>query len=81
MIPYFIIFLIPAFLAINNKLSNSNFIWLFTGGLFSLLIGLRDHVGGGWGTYFNHYLDSNFKTYSEILTNQDPGYYLINLFS
>lgn len=78
MITYFLMFLIPAFMAINNKASKSNISWLFLGTFFSILIGLRFEVGGDWISYLNHFSVIKYHTYEKILLDQDPGYFLIN---
>lgn len=79
MITYFMMFLIPAFIAINNKVLTNNFFWLILGIIFSIIIGLRFEVGGDWGTYLNHFLDMQYNTFEKVITGQDPGYYLVNL--
>lgn len=80
MLAYFILFFIPALIAINNNQRfNSKFLWIVVGIIFSVVIGLRHKVGGDWYNYLNHYIDMQFYTYSKIFTGEDPGYYLLNL--
>ena len=78
MITYFIMFLIPAFMAINNRISNNNILWFILGVVFSIIIGLRFEVGGDWFTYLNHLSHIKYYTYGEILLESDPGYFLLN---
>ncbi|MBU3015744.1 EpsG family protein [Poseidonibacter lekithochrous] len=78
MITYFIMFLIPAFLAINNRILSNNVLWLILGIVYSMIIGLRFEIGGDWFAYLHHYVDMQYYTYQKVLLGEDQGYFLLN---
>ncbi len=92
MFGYFIIYLIPLFLAWSNhskfnqvkshykQLQQGLYIWVILGFLFTLFIGYRHEVGGDWGAYLRHFHAMDYYAASEIAKRADPGYYLINWF-
>jgi hypothetical protein len=53
-------------------------VWVLVVGLMTLLIGLRDQVGGDWGAYLTHFQDIARMRWGEVLEYGDPGYYLLN---
>lgn len=93
MIEYYLLFLIPAFLALSYKIQfnlttadlnghskpagNINS-WIIVGFIFIICIGFRHEVGGDWGAYLRHFKLIEYYTFYEVLTRSDPGYYLIN---
>ena len=80
MLSYFIVYSIPAILAINNSQKfNKQYFLILLGVLFSIFIGFRYEVGGDWFNYLYHFNDSQFKNLEYILTHSDPGYYGLNL--
>jgi len=78
MLMYFLIFLIPAYFAYINIKMNT-FIWILFGFIFSIIIGFRFEVGGDWAHYLKAFENIHFKNYYDILIDEDPGYYLLNL--
>lgn len=79
MITYYLLFLIPFLISINNnKNFNTKLLWFSTIFIYSFLIGFRHNVGADWHAYINHFTYTRFQTYSEILTGRDPGYYILN---
>ena len=76
MIPYFLIFYFFLILSLAHEhkiisISNNNkyyFITLFIIGL-SIYIGLRDNVGGDWGTYYeNYFINKNDIDFDEFIS-------------
>ncbi len=47
----------------------------------TLLIGLRDQVGGDWGGYLPYLLRMGGLEFSEVLQQDEPGYALLNWFA
>ncbi len=90
--PYWILFLIPAMVAISAQpartlradgsrritLTGS---WLLVLIVFILFIGLRDRVGGDWFNYFNYLFRAETQTVQEALQRADPAYELLNILS
>lgn len=84
MIPYWILFAIPAVAALleqptgggRHKFRTLGFtlVLLFIG----LMIGLRYEVGGDWLNYLAYLLSADFAAFSEIWDAGDPGYGLLN---
>tara|TARA_B100000700_G_C14955022_1_gene813540 strand:+ start:423 stop:1484 length:1062 start_codon:yes stop_codon:yes gene_type:complete len=81
LIPYWILFGIPAWRAIvkPKNLWGRNTL-LFLGLFFSIFIGLRDEVGGDWGNYIviMNQIEEGLKT---TYWQQEQGFTLINLLS
>jgi hypothetical protein len=81
MLPYWILFSIPAFAMLAPSMlrpqSQRVVLW-FVGGVFALAIGLRFQVGGDWGAYLRHFDKSAFLSFSDVFQGGDPGYYLVN---
>jgi hypothetical protein len=89
--PYFVLFLIPACLAIQRKrltlpailwpTQTSKRRWPTTWHLvfwaLSLLIGLRHEVGGDWLSYLNNIEDAVDLGFWEALAHKDPSYGLL----
>ena len=94
MFEYFLLFLIPLFLAWSLPSStefklntDSNFQpkkdlfkWFLIGLIFTLFIGYRHEVGGDWGSYLRHFNTIDYYSLIEVLYRSDPGYYIINWF-
>ena len=81
MLPYWILFLIPAagVLAPYRLTPASRpVLWWLVGSLFALTIGLRFEVGGDWGAYLAYLDRASAMTLLEVLMREDPGYYLLN---
>jgi len=62
----------------NGNKSQSLGGWIVIGFLFTVIIGLRDNVGGDWYNYLMHFNAMSYYTLDEILSRGDPGYYVIN---
>lgn len=84
MIPYWILFLIPAYLAMTRlqpvleapkRWSNE---WQLTFGLLVLMVGLRHQVGGDWFTYIEHLRMVTGVAFEAAIIQGDPAYVLIN---
>ncbi|SFU32259.1 EpsG family protein [Halomonas korlensis] len=81
MLPYWILFLIPAVgVLAPYRLTPASrpAIWWLVGSLFALAIGLRFQVGGDWGSYLGYLDHASTMTLLEALSREDPGYYLLN---
>lgn len=76
---YFVMFLIPAIIMLTcGQLANKKFIWYMAGFLFTIIIGFRHIVGGDWWNYLGNYENIKYSSFLEVITGEDPGYYLIN---
>jgi len=81
MLPYWILFAIPAFVIMTPSTlrpQSQRIVLWFVGGVFTLAIGLRFQVGGDWGAYLRYLDVSSRLNFFEILQQGDPGYYLVN---
>ncbi|TDO16648.1 MULTISPECIES: EpsG family protein [Halomonas] len=84
MLPYWILFLIPAVGVLSQRelaAGSRPLMWGLIGTLFTLVIGLRFEVGGDWGAYLAYLDRAAGMTLPEVLTHGDPGYYLLNWLS
>lgn len=81
MLPYWLLFLVPAvavFWPGRFDERAQRLLWLGTGLLFTLMIGLRHQVGGDWGSYLGYLERASFMSLPEVLAAGDPGYYFVN---
>ncbi len=81
MFPYWFLLTVPLALAfIWGRLARraESGAWFLVWVLFSLAIGLRHDVGGDWKTYIFLLNLQEGKAFSEVLSEGDPGYYLLN---
>jgi hypothetical protein len=83
MLPYWLLFLVPAFAAIAKRSSvtshrGSTFVWLMIGSLLTIVVGLRYQVGADWDQYEFVLRQNSSLLFSEVLQNDDPGYGLLN---
>jgi hypothetical protein len=81
MIIYFAMYILLMFFVFSYNQDipkKSNVRWIFIGVLFTIIIGLRDYVGGDWNNYLRHFQFINYYTFDEVLKRSDPGYYIIN---
>jgi len=77
MLPYWILFLIPAAGVLSQRRmapSSRAAMWWLVGGLFALAIGLRHQVGGDWGSYIGYQERAALMSLPEVLLQGDPGY-------
>lgn len=77
MIPYLILFFVVALQArkANAKLGWFLLLWIV------LMIGLRHEVGGDWSSYISMFDRVASLSFSEVLSESDPGYALLNKLS
>lgn len=84
MLPYWLLFAVFALGAVNYRLrprteSERASPFLIAALLATMLmIGLRDEVGADWYNYLIIYDMAAGRSLSEVLTNNDPGYFLLN---
>ena len=85
MLPYWILFAMPAWLAIKNRnlpLSASrrwSQMWWFVFFFLVLMIGLRHEVGGDWGNYLHKINEARGITLKETINKtSELGYYIFN---
>ncbi|MBB3188799.1 EpsG family protein [Halomonas cerina] len=81
MLPYWLLFLIPSLgVLAPYRLAPASrpLMWWLVGSLFALTIGLRFEVGGDWGSYLTYLERASAMTPFEVITAEDPGYYLLN---
>jgi hypothetical protein len=84
MIPYWILFSIPAWLALTihrpvqsgSGRWNAHWKWMFF--ILVFMIGLRYDVGGDWINYLENIKLYTYKTFTEALTFDEPAYGLLN---
>lgn len=95
MIPYWILFITPAWVALSSRplkslLANGtrrlrvDGVWILIIVTLTMVVGFRYEVGGDWGSYikyFSHAKDLNFGSILGNGVSGDPGYIAINLFS
>jgi hypothetical protein len=83
MLPYWILFAVPAFAATAERsrprhVSSLTPGWVLFGLLLALFIGLRYEVGADWGQYLVHLGLASHMSLADIWDGGDPGYVLIN---
>ncbi|MCL1629206.1 EpsG family protein [Roseibaca sp. V10] len=92
MLPYWLLFLVPALLAISSppsrkmrrdgtRFARSDPIWVLMLLLLTIMIGFRFRVGGDWGAYFEYLIVAATSDLRESLLLDDPGFRVLNLFS
>lgn len=81
MLPYWLLFLIPAVGVFSPGMLNARsqrcVLWLI-GAVFTLAIGLRFQVGGDWAAYLGYLERGAALNFLEVFERGDPGYYLVN---
>lgn len=85
--PYWLLFLVPAWLAIT-RLRPASIVgsparrwprwWRVVFVLLVLMVGLRHEVGGDWDAYAEHIVDAGYQTLPEAAVTGDPAYNLLN---
>ena len=83
MLTYWLMFLIPASLAlfVGQSRKSSLMLWTFIGFFFMILIGFRYQVGGDWYNYLGHYNRVIGVSLSEAMKGGDPGHKFLNWLS
>ena len=78
MLPYLLSWGIFAGAGLGNARRIAGSTLLALGAFLTLLIGLRDQVGGDWFTYFG-YIDRSFGLpFAQVFLETEPGYVLLN---
>ena len=83
MLPYWLLFLVPTFAALQERPARSlsprrKPLFFSVILLLTLMIGFRYQVGGDWGSYLGYLYRSEYLSFLEIFTIGDPGYILLN---
>jgi hypothetical protein len=80
---YWMLFLIPAFIALTaadrgpqpgSHVARLTPGWFAFGAFLVVLIGLRYQVGGDWYNYLGHLAEDSGQTLGALLSQRDPGY-------
>ncbi len=90
--PYFLMFLVPALLAMSERPLAGGHVarvqnpvtfigWLFTALILLALVGLRFQVGGDWGSYLLHFLNFEEMNFADAVKYTDFGFAVINYVS
>ena len=82
MIPYLLswsFFAAPALSTPRKRLTGASCLAVVL--FLTLLIGLRDGVGGDWGNYLPYLDRVAFLSFSEVLQQTEPGYALLNWYA
>lgn len=84
--PYWFLFLIPSLAALEARPRYSRIRrlgsdpgWLLAVLALTLVIGLRDRVGGDWYAYLRHFDRATLMTPLDAITRSEPGYWLLNV--
>lgn len=84
MIPYWLLFLLPAWLAVSQLRAEKRHsaqwtnAWIAIFVLLTLMVGFRFQVGGDWFTYLHHIDMVTGISLQDALTQGDPAYSLLN---
>jgi hypothetical protein len=81
--PYWILFSVFAAGTLQHRrragdMRERNWVLVFAGLLTALMIGLRYHVGGDWGSYESMFEDVRYFDLADALRYGDPGYSGLN---
>jgi hypothetical protein len=81
MLAYWLLFIIPfcgVIFPYRVKAQQSRLFWIIAGLIMSVIMGLRDQVGGDWYNYLPHYNAVSKLSFFKALSFGDPGYYGLN---
>jgi hypothetical protein len=87
--PYWILFLVPTWMAIQQVRAipplpsdrlRWSLSWVVCFVLLTLMIGLRFEVGGDWFNYIEHIESAAQESFTESLERKDPAYATLNWF-
>lgn len=92
MIPYWMMFLLPAILALGTgpviarnqdgtQIIRLPAVWMIVFLVLVVLVGFRFEVGGDWNNYFRYLWRGSLLTYSDLTNVDDPGYMALNILS
>ena len=90
--PYWVMFLVPAVAALQERWRHPGWIlaapvrrrgraWWLVALALTLLIGYRFEVGGDWFNYIGNFYNLQWLELADVLRMSDPGYYLLNWLS
>jgi hypothetical protein len=82
MIVYYLMFLVPAFIAISQAgktRRSSSGAWFFVGVLLVFVIGFRES-GGDWYNYLMRFEQMAYLSFDESISIKDPAYQLISYY-
>jgi EpsG family len=77
MLPYWVLFLLPMIGLLPAVHPRGRSLWL-VGVLFTVVVGLRNNVGGDWFSYASHYEQVATMSFLEAVRHGDPGYFAVN---
>jgi hypothetical protein len=84
MLPYWLLFFVPAWMALTRLRPAITLSGHCSGGwrvmfaLLTLMIGLRYDIGGDWETYLPKVINASYQTLAEAVAANDPAYGLLN---
>ncbi len=84
MLPYWILFAFPVWMALisasSERPSNDRWtqMWVTTFLLLVIMIGFRHQVGADWSAYLRHFNDTKYDSFQQAFSQTDPGYNLLN---
>ena len=90
MIPYWIFFIAPAWVALlstplkflradGNRPLRVDGIWILIIVTLTIMVGFRYEVGGDWGSYLRYFSKAEHLEYGGRFLSQDPGYTALNI--
>jgi hypothetical protein len=83
MLPYWLLFMVPALAALGEQGAPGyrrglTLGWIAFWFLLTLMIGLRFEVGGDWGNYERIFRYTSYFSLPQVLERGDPGYGVLN---
>jgi hypothetical protein len=92
MIPYWIFFIAPAWVALFSpplKYLRANGkrplrvdgVWIFIIVTLTMVVGFRHEVGGDWGSYLRYFSKAEYLVIGGGFLTEDPGYTALNILS
>ncbi len=92
MLPYWLMFLLPAMPALASRprrqvarrftgVAALEWPWLLVLLGLTVMIGFRHEVGGDWFNYLEYIEEAKHLAFAEALALEDPGYWLLNVIS
>lgn len=79
--PFWLMFLVPSSAVLlpgRLRVRQERWVWTGVAVCFAMAMGFRHEVGGDWGGYLRHYLDTTQLSFAEAATMSDPAYYVLN---
>lgn len=92
MLPYWIMFIFPAMVAMGagtvrvlnadgTRRVRFSVVWLGVAALLTFAIGFRFQVGGDWFNYFRYLIRGQMLSMGDLVGEEDPGYMAFNILS